>query len=45
MCFTTLRDVMMEMCMTECFYVFAGLSATSSRSLFLNLVMKTRIKG
>ena len=31
--------------MTECFYVFAGFRAISSRSLFLNLNMKTRMEG
>ena len=34
-----------ERCMTECSYVYAGFPATSSRSLFLNPVMKTRMKG
>ena len=45
MCFTNRPPPMMKRCMTECSYAFAGFPATSSRSLFLNLVMKTRMKG
>ena len=45
MCFTIPPPLVMERCMIECSYVFAGLPATSSRSLFLNLVINTRMKG